>query len=381
MRNKSTPSTSRTRLAFVVAVLSVFVTGVAPCISRSNVTFAATQLKIVFQSFRDGNREVYLMNPDGSDQINLSNNPAADQDPSISSVSKIAFDSTRDGHFQIYVMNADGSNQINLSNNLADDISPSFSPDGSKIAFVSFRDGNSEIYVMNSDGSGQIDLSNNSASDFDPSFSHDGSKIAFRSTRDGNDEIYVMNADGSSPIRLTNNSALDYEPSFSPDGSKVAFVSNRDGNNEIYVMDANGSNQIRLTNNPASDFYPGWGVLSTTPNVMAEIEDVMTTVSTSNLSPVGIKRSLNANLQAALDALQAGDTLTACSKLQDFINQVNAQRGKKIPAALADSLIATTDQIRSQLGCGALASNSTSATARVQTRHYTRMAFSHSRAI
>src|ERR1051325_596794 len=106
-------------------------------------------------------------------------------------------------------------------------------------------------------------------------------------------------------------------------------------------------------------------MLSTTPNVMAEIEDVMTTVSNSNLSPVGIKRSLNAKLQAALDALRAGDTLTACSNLQDFINQVNAQRGKKIPATLADSLSATADQIRNQLGCGGLASNSAGATARV----------------
>src|ERR1051325_3553756 len=109
-------------------------------------------------------------------------------------------------------------------------------------------------------------------------------------------------------------------------------------------------------------------MLSTTPNVMAEIEDVMTTVSNSNLSNVGIKRSLNAKLQAALDALQAGDTLTACSELQDFINQVNAQSGKKIPAALADSLIATADQIRNQLGCGALASISTTQQQGFQTR-------------
>jgi len=174
-----------------------------------------------------------------------------------------------------------------------------------------------------------------------------------------------MNADGSNQINLSNNLASERHPSFSHDGSKIAFVSSRDGNNEIYVMNADGSNQIRLTNNPASDFYPGWGVLSATPNVMAEIEDVMTTVSNSNLSPVGIKRSLNANLQAALDALQAGDTFAACSKLQDFINQVNAQKGKKLPAALADSLIATSDQIRSQLGCGTLARNRTNATARV----------------
>ena len=35
-----------------------------------------TQQKIVFASFRDGNREIYLMNPDGSQQVNITNHPA-----------------------------------------------------------------------------------------------------------------------------------------------------------------------------------------------------------------------------------------------------------------------------------------------------------------
>ncbi|GIV01726.1 MAG: hypothetical protein KatS3mg015_0556 [Fimbriimonadales bacterium] len=114
----------------------------------------------------------------------------------------IAFESTRDGNFEIYVMNADGTNQTNLTNNAAIDSGPVWSADGSKIAFVSDRDGNDEVYVMNADGTNQTRLTNNPApSDRFPVWSPDGSKIAFVSDRDGNVEIYVMNADGTSQTR------------------------------------------------------------------------------------------------------------------------------------------------------------------------------------
>ena len=64
---------------------------------------------------------------------------------------RIAFDSLRDGNGEIYVMNADGSGQTRLTDDPGFDGSPSWSPDGSRIAFQSFRDGdaNPEIYVMN----------------------------------------------------------------------------------------------------------------------------------------------------------------------------------------------------------------------------------------
>jgi tricorn protease-like protein len=84
---------------------------------------------------------------------------------------RIAFDSDRDGNDEIYVMNADGSNQTRLTDNSASDSSPSCSTDGSKIVFVSTRDGNAEIYVMNSDGSNPTRLTDSSGLDFDPSFS------------------------------------------------------------------------------------------------------------------------------------------------------------------------------------------------------------------
>ncbi len=110
---------------------------------------------------------------------------------------KIAFSSVRDGNLEIYVMNPDGTNQTNLTNNAAEDFEPAWSPDGTKIAFTSRRDGNYEVHVMNADGSNPVNLTNNSAQDGEPAWSPDGTKIAFTSLRSGNYETYVMNADGS----------------------------------------------------------------------------------------------------------------------------------------------------------------------------------------
>lgn len=87
------------------------------------------------------------------------------------------------------------------------------------------------------------------------------------------------------------------------------------------------------------------------PGVIAQINAVIVTISNSNQISSGIKTSLNAKLQAALAALSVGDVATACSKVQDFLSEVRAQRGKKIPVSLADSLTSSVMAISAQLGC------------------------------
>jgi Tol biopolymer transport system component len=222
-----------------------------------------TQPRIVFESLRNRNLDIYSMNADGTNQTRLTTNAAADANPAWSpDHSKIAFTSTRDGNLEVYVMNADGSNQTRLTTNAALDDDPSWSPDGSRIAFWRSRNGNPEIYVMNANGTNQTRLTNNSAIDIQPEWSPDGSKIVFTSNRDGlfNTEIYVMNANGTGVTRLTHDTAIDRSPDWSPDGTKIVFDSNRTGlfNFEIWVMNANGANPVRLTFSPRASVAPSW---------------------------------------------------------------------------------------------------------------------------
>ena len=217
--------------------------------------------------------------PIGGNPQNLTNQPAEDWYPSWSPDGKrIAFMSLRDEHiidfaptYEIYVMDADGGNPQNITNDRNDDRYPSWSPDSERIVFVSQRPGHFkskflityEIYVMDADGGNEQRLTENRRqNDLYPSWSPDGKRIAFEADRKGdfeNPEIYVMDADGGNQQRLTENRRSDLSPSWSPDGKRIAFVSWRDGNPEIYVMDADGKNQQRLTNNPRDDYSPAWG--------------------------------------------------------------------------------------------------------------------------
>ncbi len=224
---------------------------------------------IVWASNRSGDYEIWRMNTDGTDKTNITNNPdmfelAPDCFPDGS---KIAYAASviPDTHstYEIYVMNADGSNQTQLTNNSVVEAYPAVSPDGTKIAFQSARHdpgGNismSDIYVMNSDGSNVVRLTTNRS--WHPTWSPDGTKIAFVSRRGGNEEIYVMNADGTNQTQLTSNSGSNIDPAWSPDGKYVAFASNYEGNYEIYVMNADGTNQTRLTfDGSAENRFPAW---------------------------------------------------------------------------------------------------------------------------
>jgi Tol biopolymer transport system component len=215
--------------------------------------------RIAFTSTRGASDDIWLMNADGTGQTQLTSSPGSDSNATWSPLDRnIAFTSTRDGDGDIYVMNEDGTGQTPLTSNGAADATPAWSPDGASIAFRSERDGNSEIYVMKVDGTDVVRLTNDPAWDVSPAWSPDGKSIAWASLRDGNYEIYVMNSDGSEQRRLTRNLDIDLDPAWSPNGKNIAFTSNRDGNNEIYVMNADGSNQTRLTTDTAEDTTPDW---------------------------------------------------------------------------------------------------------------------------
>jgi len=231
---------------------------------------------LAFTASKNNNSDIYLLDVDAALQgggsaaaQRLTTDPATDFDPTWSpDGTRIAFRSQRDRNDEIYVMNSDGSCQVNLTNDPADDWSPAWSPDGKRIAFAHFFEGKqySDIAIMNVDGSGLQRLT--SAHGEYPAWSPDGTRIAFASARDGNYEIYVMNADGSQQTRLTNNAAYDMSPAWSPDGKQIVFDTQRDTfppreigvgpEFEIHIINSDGTGDTRLTNNTDEDRFPTW---------------------------------------------------------------------------------------------------------------------------
>ena len=212
-------------------------------------------LSIAFHSNSVGNTEVYVMNPDGTDQTRLTFDPRTDQQPDISPDGRqIVFCSTRitatnpEGDLEIFVMDADGTNATQLTSNGAgiSDAWPRWSPNGKQIAFHSNVDGNFEIYLINADGTDLTRVTNYPGVEQFPEWSPNGKQLVIRRDTD----IYLIDVDGTNPIQLTNDTPVDQMGSWSPNGKQIAFMSLRDGYCSVYVMSSDGSDQTNLTPKP-----------------------------------------------------------------------------------------------------------------------------------
>ena len=117
---------------------------------------------------------------------------------------------------EVYVMNADGSNQLRLTNALDTDDAPYWSPDGTKIIFRSDRerdccDPTPQLWSMNADGSNQTLLTSNSYVDYSPSWTVTGNQPP------------VANPAG--PYTAMTSQAVQFNGSgsFDPDGSITSY--------------------------------------------------------------------------------------------------------------------------------------------------------------
>jgi Tol biopolymer transport system component len=217
--------------------------------------------------FDDGaQRDIYLMNADGSGMMPLTNDPGWDNWPTWSpDGAHLAFTCRAPiaglggGICRI---NVDGTGREQLTS--SNDWEPSWSPNGKYIVFASQRDGNPEIYMMNADGTNQRRLTHSDDNDWQAAWSPDSTHLAFARGATSAWDIYIMDvSDGgitgdSELVRLTNNDVADGFPAWSNDGSQILFSSMRDGNEEIYIMNSDGTNQTRLTYNTVDDTFPRW---------------------------------------------------------------------------------------------------------------------------
>jgi TolB protein len=267
--------------------------------------------RIAFASYRNGNQDIYLMDPQGYNVKRLTTASAYEVSPAWSWDNKrIALvrprkDASNISHSDIYLINADGTNgHWALSTPSPYDLAyPSWSPDGSHIlvtltyqgvwqvgsvhlanrnlrffttsgsAWVLGKQpsydptGQRIVYVgsssksldlINADGSGHVTLGVVPKPTLDgPAFSPDGKRLAFsNAASNGDQEIFVKSLVDGSVKRLTYSTGTDLWPSWSPDGSKIVFSSTRNGKLQIWSMSAGGGSATRLSHNSYSERTP-----------------------------------------------------------------------------------------------------------------------------
>jgi hypothetical protein len=260
--------------------------------STHHVTRAGSVNGIVFAAAPEGTWHLFVTQR--GKLVQLTDSKGSDLAPAWSPDGRrIAFQSNRDGNWEIYVMNADGSNVRRLTDDDGRDGEPSWSPDGRRLAFV--HDG--RLYEMQATGQKKQSLENEGEW---PSWSRNGKALAYDVEFDdhahglgvldpsvglgsyGNQDnrrpvwsprrdliayecrfgthwhICVLNPKTGSQRVLTGHDSDSFAPTWSRDGTHLAFLSDRDGLDQLFVMRSDGTGVVRLTSGQADKDTPAW---------------------------------------------------------------------------------------------------------------------------
>ena len=218
-------------LTFTISILFVLNANVCPIFAQ-----APTTPKILFTSARDGNYEIYRMNPDGSEQVNLTQHRANDMSAVWSPTGEqILFVSDRDGHrfFEdrdLYLMDPDGSNVRLVFKREASRNHPTWSPNGKRIAYEYIDLGTlkTTIHIATLDEQEEEPI----VKGFYPTWSPDGTEIAYTTYLEGighTRRVTLIDIHTGKKKLLLPKKAMDWQndPSWSPTGDKLVFSWNK----------------------------------------------------------------------------------------------------------------------------------------------------------
>jgi Tol biopolymer transport system component len=225
----------------------------------------------------------------GGDLLQRTDSKGSELAPDFSRDGRIVFQSNRDGDWELYTASPETYDAA-VTNSDSDEGEPRWTPDGKEIAFV--RDG--DIYLISASGNAERKVAADGywpapsedllvyetgshpsrgiigfgraghlASDAHgdsryPAWSPSGDVFAYECRLADRWHICVADPRSGTGRVLTKGDANDFAPAWSPDGNLIAFISDRDGNDQLFVMRADGTGILRITSGQADKDTPAW---------------------------------------------------------------------------------------------------------------------------
>ncbi|HYH81994.1 MAG TPA: hypothetical protein VEX86_19465 [Longimicrobium sp.] len=215
---------------------------------------------VVFDRFSGNNRDIWRVDLDGQNLVQITTDTGEDQDPAVAQ-GKVVWLSFRAGNGDIFGAPLGGGANTRLTTTTVDESTPAISPDGARVAYSRVVGGVTKVFTANADGTNVLratpaEFGADGAIETAPAWAA-GAKLAFVATVNGSADIFQILGTGA-PTLLAGGGSAEVEPAWSADGGTLAFVSNRGGSTEIYLLNAGSGAVTQLTSGAGSKSQPAW---------------------------------------------------------------------------------------------------------------------------
>jgi TolB protein len=220
--------------------------------------------KIYFVSDRTGNKEIWSMDYDGSNQKQLTQYKSVSTMPAVSADGRmVAFTTYAQGNPKIMIFSTETSKRLPFYNPVSSAVeTPEFTPDGQHVLFGASLDGWVQLCISDLNGGNMRRLSHVRAIEVSPKVNpQNPTQVLFITGRSGSEQMWRMNIDGGDLAQLTDGEGYVANPAWSPNGQIIAFAWTKGyepGNYNIFVMDVAKRQPIQLTHGNGRNENPWW---------------------------------------------------------------------------------------------------------------------------
>ena len=216
---------------------------------------------VAFVSDWAGDDDIYFLDTESWEIINLTHSPGEDRDPVLSpNGNLLAFRSNISGTWAFYRIDLETGERSFLFDD--EGASPAYTgrftwglDHDYSYAYESYQDGNLNLYVRTRAGK-RYPLTRHPSGDYAPAWRPATSQIAFTSWREGQKDLYLVQADGSALTRLTVDPTDEETPAWHPDGRRLVYVRWQDYDADLWELDLERGTVTRLTDDPYPDRSP-----------------------------------------------------------------------------------------------------------------------------